>query len=170
MAGDKKKEKRAVLELDDATIEKAGTLLDEMLEEVKSRKVQNPALALIKHNISKIDALCEAGATLSQVYEKMNRQIKLGISASSFVQYVRRVRQETGSKLYVPREAKQKQEQAIMPEVSAKIDEQGWNCLDCASSSTTDVHEGKTYYECESCHICYAADENGNITTTRFEA
>lgn len=166
----------------DETQAKAASLLDNMLAKVKSREIQNPALAIIKQNISKIDDLCRAGATLKQVYEHLNNGLKLGISASSFVQYVRVVRKEVGSELYVPREQKQRKENAKEGTASAVLTEttnaqavqleaQEWNCSECEEKSVR-THFIKNpedfYWKCPACGMLYY-DNDGKITNARLK-
>lgn len=103
---DTKQERKKIrgFELTDETQSKAAVLLDDMLVRVKARIPANPALALIKKNIDKIDELNRQGATLAQIFVQLDKGLKMGISASSFVQYVRRIRKEIGSEMYVSRE------------------------------------------------------------------
>lgn len=144
---------------------KAKSVLQNLLEKVKAKEVQNPALAIVKEQINVIDELQKNGATLAQIYEHLNNEIKFGITAASFTQYVRSVRKETGSsmlKKYKPRAKKSEvvdksSEQA--PAISSDVevnkdnsasnitinqnekkidiaDEEKWNCTECKTKST----------------------------------
>lgn len=170
-------------ELTEKTQSKAAALLDDMLAKVKARVPLNPALALVKQNIEKIDELNKEGATLAQIFEHMNKGLKLGISASSFVQYVRRIRQETGSDLYVKREKGKSKTEArseaapsaraetmgapdVMAETAAAA---GWNCAECETRATrreSSKHPGKFYWRCAACGTNYL-DDNGELSNER---
>ena len=102
----KYKQKNAEFECNDKTLNKAGAVLTEMLAETKTRLPKHPVAALIKHKIAQIDSLSAEGASLTEIYERLDRALVLGISFSSFVQYVRGIRRETGSKMLVTRKKK----------------------------------------------------------------
>ena len=170
----KAKGKDTAFELTEETQTKAAALLDDMLVRVRARIPSNPALALVKQNIEKIDELNKEGATLAQIFEHMNKGLKLGISASSFVQYVRRIRQETGSELYVSRKQHQSKNKAEAEAAHAeRSTEVEWNqeqttgavaaCPACGSSNfAAELMPGinKNLWRCDDCkHIC--EDVNG---------
>lgn len=175
--------KMSAFELTDEVQEKAEALLSDMLKKVKSRVPLNPALALIKQNIKQIDEINREGATLAQIFEHMNKGLKLGISASSFVQYVRRVRQETGSELYVKREqhkSKSKAEAEAAPTARADNDNAPeaqeetasgaeWNCTECESKAErreSSKRPGFYYWQCPKCGTNYL-DEKGELSNER---
>lgn len=178
---EKKKAKAKAFELTDETQAKAEALLSDMLGKVKARVPANPALALVKQNIGLIDELSKEGATLAQIFTQLDKGLKMGISASSFTQYVRRIRKEVGSELYVAREqhkGKNKAEAEAAPAARAETTDApavttetaqvtGWNCGECKDGKPAE-HRGKKYFECAKCGIAYAADADGNITTNRF--
>ena len=160
-----KKPKVSLLIADSETQAKAKSVLTELLLKVKAKEVQNPALAIVKEQINLIDELQQNGATLAQIYEHLNNQIKFGITAASFTQYVRSVRKETGSSMLKKYKARAKKseinEQApaipsnivsnagvtentsssniSVSEVEKKNDiviEEKWNCTECKTKST----------------------------------
>ena len=177
----KTKGKDTAFELTTETQAKAELLLNDMLAKVKARIPTNPALALVKQNIGLIDELSKEGATLAQIFGQLDKGLKMGISASSFVQYVRRIRKEIGSEMYVSREQyKSKAKGNMKAAPTARAETTGalevtaetangaeWNCTECKNGKPAE-HRGKKYFECSQCGIAYAADANGNITANRF--
>jgi len=102
----KHKQKNEAFECNDKTLNKADAVLTEMLSEAKSRQPKHPVAALIKQKIAQIDELSAEGASLTEIYERLDKALALGISFSSFVQYVRGIRREVGSKMLVTRKKK----------------------------------------------------------------
>lgn len=164
---EKKTTKKKVLKADEKTIEKVSGVLDQLLLEIAEKSV-HPAEAIIRKNIEKIDALARKKMTLAQVYERLNRQIPLGISAASFTQYVRKIRQEIGSDLYVPRKSERKKEKET--EAVQAVQEE-WHCEKCEEKSQR--HElskfpGIFFWQCPECKANYT-DINGVISKQRIK-
>jgi len=96
-------------ECNEWSLDKADAVLSEMLSEEKARLPKHPVAALIRQKIAQIDELSAEGASLIEIYGRLNSALLLGISLSSFVQYVRGIRRETGSKMYVSRKKKMRE-------------------------------------------------------------
>lgn len=186
MSDNQKKKKsgkeKAILIADNETQSKVNAILDEMLSEKREQK-GNVVLAIIKQNLSKIDALCKKGFSLAEIYVKLTKQIPLGISSSSFTQYVRKIRQEVGSDLYKAREQKtskspdtQKAQKETAPAARAEKIEaplsaavqaetsQKWNCPQCALQAK----KYGTTWICPACNASYQ-DDNGKISGVRIK-
>ena len=180
---DKKKAKAKTFEMTDETQAQAESLLNDMLARVKARVPANHALALVKQNINIIDELNREGATITQIFGQLDKSLKLGISASSFVQYVRRIRKEIGSEMYVSREQSKSKATGNMeaaPAARAETDgapvvqretaaAAGWNCAECESKAErreSTKHPGNFFWRCSACGTNYR-DENGELTSER---
>ncbi len=149
------------LELNDKTIKRTRDVLSSMLEEISKRPIKKPAEELIRIHIDTINALTEKGATLPQIFERMDKAVGLGISANSFGAYVRRVRKEIGTgsepKKTPERKAKDKVEAAPAARTETETPA-AWNCPECASKAKR--HEskrepGKHYWQCPVCGANY---------------
>lgn len=181
MASNEKKksarEASKLLVVTEETQAQAAEILDKMLVAIKAH-TENPALAIIKQQIGKIDALNKAGASLNQIYEHLNSELKLGITPSSFTQYVRKVRQEVGSELYVargPRKPKTSKEQAkadapAAQEATPPVAE--WKCERCeaeAERRESTKQPGTFFWKCGKCGAFYK-DNNGVISSEKLGA
>lgn len=161
------KKEKITFELSEKTIAIAEMLVAQMQKEAKEQAPKNQAAAFIQQYIKQIDSLSEAGFTLSQIYERFNQKLKLGISASSFVQYVRAVRKETGSKFYRTVEQRKSKKEAVKEAVvEQKVDSiaaestHDLYCPKCVDAKKMDIG-GIVVYRCEACGSDYAADKNG---------
>lgn len=138
-------------ELTDKDITKAGTILDNIVV-----KQKNPIIRLIEENLNKIDELQKQGASLKLIYNELNKELNLGITYASFSTYVYSTRKKLRSELYSPR--KSSTEKAV---------KEDWNCEQC-KNSVAKKYEGKTIFVCSNCNTVYKANENGEISSTRF--
>lgn len=173
--------KETQLELNQKTIKRAGDAFAAMKDEFTRRAPKRPAEELIRQYISEIDELSKLGASLTQIYERLNKAVPLGISPNSFSVYVRRVRKEIGSDQYNQRSTQKQNAEGkteAAPAARAETNDApamreetasatGWNCTECKDGKPAE-HRGKKYFECAKCGIAYAADADGNITTNRF--
>lgn len=162
------KAKGKLLVATEETQAQAAAILDKMMVSIKAH-TENPALAVIKQQIGKIDELNKAGATLNQIYNQLNDGLKLGITASSFTQYVRKIRQEVGSELYVPR-GERKNKDKSKADAPATETATIWNCDKCESEATR--HEstkkpGAFFWKCPGCGSFYE-DAAGELTSKKL--
>ena len=163
------------LELNQKTLEKAGKVLATAKEEFSKKKAKRPAEELIRYYIKDIDELSKIGASLNQIYERLNKAVNLNITANSFAVYVRRVRKEIGSDLYTQRTTKNrntKDKTEAAPEVLSETTDalvvvETWNCDECANAKQ-EAYKNTHVFVCQKCHIVYSADNNGKITMNRF--
>ena len=164
------------LELNTKTIKRAGEALAAMKDEFSKRTPKRPAEELIRQYINDIDELSKLGASLPQIYERLNKAVPLGITPNSFAVYVRRVRKEIGSERYSPRTAKDNAEAAPSaraettgaPEVTVETAAAaGWNCAECESKAErreSTKNPGKFFWRCSACGTNYR-DNDGKLTS-----
>ena len=83
----------------DKAVSTANKLLDDHMNRIQNKSLNQP-FCTIRAVIGKIDELTDAGSSLGKIFEVLNGGLRLGISRSSFVQYVKAARRESGSKHY----------------------------------------------------------------------
>ena len=164
----------AKLELNAKTIKRAGDALATMKEEFMKRTPKRPAEELIRQYINEIDELSKLGASLPQIYERLNRAVSLGITPNSFGVYVRRVRKESGSERYSPRTAKDKAEAApaamsetndapaMAAEANSVAQVEQHDCKELAKRREYKNNIGTYYWQCRTCGKNFK-DANGEI-------
>lgn len=171
------------LELTEKTIKRTGDALTSMLEEISKRPIKRPAEELIRHHIEIINALSEKGATLPQIFERMDKAVHLGISSNSFGAYVRRIRKEMGisnvQRKAQKQTAKDKTEAApaARPETNSApavqqetIYANAWNCPECETKAVrreSTKTPGNFFWQCQKCGKNYK-DNNGKLTNERM--
>ena len=86
--------KKNTLMVTDEIKTKVSEALQQMILEVKDRKQEKMAETLIRENLEFIEELSKAGSSMKQIFERINKTVKLGISPASFAVYVRRIKQK----------------------------------------------------------------------------
>ncbi len=171
--------KEVQLELNDKTIKRAGDALAAMKEEFSKRTPKRPAEELVRQYITEIDELSKLGASLLQIYERLNKVVPIGISANSFAVYVRRVRKETGSERYSKRTAKNNKQNfdvSVIETTSAqstaneaKTKAPKLYCDECVNAKKIDLG-GIEVYHCDKCGSDYAIEKDGTMSTQRLNS
>ena len=151
----------ATLEINDKVIAKSKQVLESMLEEVKNRAPKKPAETIVKENISTIDKLSKSGVSLPKIYERLNKEIPLGITSASFTQYVRNVRKQVGSELYKELGKRKSKKQ---------INNDNFKCECCKTEA--EIYESEKinmkFWYCKKCDTFYH-DENDSLSSKQLD-
>ena len=180
---DRTNKREIQLELNDKTLKKAADALIAMKEEFSKRVVKRPAEELIRQNIEQIDELSKIGASLPQIYERLNKSVSLGISANSFAVYVRRIRKEVGSDQYNQRTQKQivrDNKKDFTTSSSETVNAQSTkneavkeanrlHCKECVNAKKIDLG-GIEVYHCDVCGSDYAVNKDGTMLKERLNS
>jgi hypothetical protein len=178
----KKRTKQAVY--DEVVDGKYKEAMKDMLSAAPAVLRQNYALTVVRKNIAAIDEMSKRGASLTAIYNKLNNAAAVGVTANTFVQYVRQVRQETGSVMYRSRE--ERLGRVVAAKTAAVVDGvndavadavPGGKTLDCPTTNcggevglyerTKAAGDGDRLriWWCEKCGICFV-DSDGSIGTS----